>query len=65
MIVSAPGGDQPIWAFARTHPRSGTPSVRLARGGSHPARLILPVVPGASAPTPLPPCPGLRGEPCR
>ena len=65
VIVSAPGGDQPIWAFARTHPRSGTPTVRLARGGSHPARLILPVVPGGPAPTPLPPCPGLRGEPCR
>ena len=65
VIVSAPGGDQPIWAFARTHPRSGTPTVRLARGGSHPSRLILPVVPGGPAPTPLPPCPGLRGEPCR
>jgi hypothetical protein len=22
-------------------------------------------VPGIAAPTPLPPCPGLRGEPCR
>jgi hypothetical protein len=30
-----------------------------------PSRLILPVVPGESAPTGLPPCPGLRGEPCR
>ena len=30
-----------------------------------PSRLLLPVVPGVSAPTGLPPCPGLRGEPCR
>ena len=65
VTVSAPGGDQPIWAFARTHPESGTPTVRIARGGSRPSRLILPVVPGGAAPTPLPPCPGLRGEPCR
>jgi len=30
-----------------------------------PSSLILPVVPGLSVPTGLPPCPGLRGEPCR
>ena len=30
-----------------------------------PSSLILPVVPGVSVPTGLPPCPGLRGEPCR
>ena len=30
-----------------------------------PSRLILPVVPGVNVPTGLPPCPGLRGEPCR
>jgi hypothetical protein len=26
---------------------------------------VLPVVPGVSVPTGLPPCPGLRGQPCR
>ena len=30
-----------------------------------PSHLLLPVVPGVSVPTALPPCPGLRGEPCR
>jgi uncharacterized protein len=30
-----------------------------------PSSLILPVVPSVSVPTGLPPCPGLRGEPCR
>jgi uncharacterized protein len=30
-----------------------------------PSKLVLPVVPGLSVPTGLPPCPGLRGEPCR
>jgi hypothetical protein len=30
-----------------------------------PSRLVLPVIGGVAVPTPLPPCPGLRGEPCR
>ena len=30
-----------------------------------PSSLTLPVVPGVNVPTGLPPCPGLRGEPCR
>jgi hypothetical protein len=29
------------------------------------SRLALPVVPGVDVPDALPPCPGLRGEPCR
>ncbi len=65
VTVSAPRGDQPVWAFAETHPRSGTTGVTLARGGSRPSRLVLPVVAGIDAPTPLPACPGLRGQPCR
>lgn len=30
-----------------------------------PSDLLLPVVPGLAIPTALPPCPGLRGQPCR
>lgn len=30
-----------------------------------PSNLLLLVAPGVSVPTGLPPCPGLRGEPCR
>ncbi len=30
-----------------------------------PSKLMLPVVAGVDVPTALPPCPGLRGEPCR
>ena len=33
--------------------------------GRHPSRVVLPVVSGINVPTPLPPCPGLRGEACR
>ncbi len=62
VIVSAPGGDQPVWAFGDTRPRT---AVTVARDPARPSQLILPVVAGIAAPTPLPACPGLRGEPCR
>jgi putative CocE/NonD family hydrolase len=64
VTISAVGGDQPIWAFAGTRPH-GTATVRVARSAKRPSRLILPVISGVTVPTPLPPCPGLRGEPCR
>jgi predicted acyl esterase len=64
VTITAPGGDQPIWAFADTTP-SGTAKVSLAYSRQRASRLILPVVPGIRVPTGLPPCPSLRGEPCR
>ncbi|MDQ2676363.1 MAG: peptidase S15, partial [Actinomycetota bacterium] len=64
VTISAVGGDQPIWAFARAKPK-GTPGVDVAFGKSERSKLTLPVLPGADIPTELPPCPGLRGEPCR
>jgi hypothetical protein len=64
ITVAAPGDAQPIWAFANTSPH-GTAAVKLAYSPKMPSRLVLPVVPGVKVPTALPPCPGLRGEPCR
>jgi uncharacterized protein len=62
--ISAPNGDQPIWSFGETDP-PGQAQVAIAYGTTTPSRLLLPVVPGPSSPSGLPPCPGLRGEPCR
>jgi uncharacterized protein len=64
VTISAPNGDQPMWSFGETEP-SGTATVSIAHSKQMPSRLLLPVVPGVSVPTGLPPCPGLRGEPCR
>jgi uncharacterized protein len=64
VTLAAPRGDQPVWRFADIRPRKNT-SVSLARGASRPSRLVLPVVAGIDAPTALPPCPALRGQPCR
>jgi predicted acyl esterase len=65
VILSAPTGDNPIWAFRNTVPSSGTDKIFIAHSPSMPSRLVLPLVTGVSVPTGLPPCPGLRGEPCR
>ena len=63
VTIAAPNGDQPIWSFGETQP-SGTAAVSIARSKDMPSKLLLPVVP-MTVPTGLPPCPGLRGEPCR
>ena len=65
VTIAAPGGTQPIWAFAQTQPDEGGAEVAIAYGEDMPSHLLLPVVPGVEVPTALPPCPGLRGEPCR
>jgi predicted acyl esterase len=62
--ISAPNGDQPIWSFQHTEPED-TADIEIGYGPGMPSRLLLPVVPGVTTASGLPPCPGLRGEPCR
>jgi predicted acyl esterase len=64
VTIAAPNGDQPIWSFSETDP-TGSATVSIAHSAGMPSSLLLPVVPGVSVATGLPPCPGLRGEPCR
>ena len=64
VTIAAPNGTQPIWAFTQTVPK-GAATESIAFSKSRPSSLILPVVPGVSVPTSLPPCPSLRNEPCR
>ena len=65
VTISAPNGTQPIWSFGQTQPEGTTANVSIAFGPGMPANLTLPIVPGVSVPTGLPPCPSLRNEPCR
>ena len=63
--ITAPSGDQPVWSFAETVP-AGDANVTVNFSKKHPSSLVLPRIPGlTSGGTPLPACPGLRGEPCR
>ena len=64
VIVTAPNGDQPVWSFEEAKP-AGKALVAVGYGKKMPSRLLLPVIPGVDVPTGLPPCPGLRAQPCR
>jgi putative CocE/NonD family hydrolase len=61
--IEAPGGDRTRWAFD-TYQTRGWMTNDIARTRLMPSRLVLPVV-RAEVPPGLPPCPGLRGQPCR
>jgi predicted acyl esterase len=65
VTVSAPNGSQPLWSFSQTQPEGTTADVSIAFGPGMPSNLTLPIVPGVTVPTGLPPCPSLRNEPCR
>jgi len=62
--IEAPGGDRTRWAFdtAATH---GGVLDEVSRTHAQPSRVVLSVIPGVAPPAGLPPCPGLRGQPCR
>jgi predicted acyl esterase len=64
VTIAAPNGTQPVWSFSQTEP-PGTADVSIAFSPKQPSNLILPVIPGISAPVGIPPCPSLRNEPCR
>ena len=64
ITITPPAGDQPVWSFAETVPSTDA-NVTVAFSRKKQSRLILPLIPNTNAPTPLPACPALRGEPCR
>lgn len=62
--VESPGGDRPLWKFD-VLPADGDVINTIGHSVAAPSRVALPVVPGIEVATPLPPCPSLRGQPCR
>ncbi len=64
LIVDAPGGTRPRWKFEALL-GDGSEQISIEHSPAHPSRIVLPVLDGLSAPTALPPCPSLRGQPCR
>jgi predicted acyl esterase len=61
VTITAPGGDRPVWAFA-TPATGGHVEDTIELGAS---ALVLSVLQDVTPPDPQPPCPSLRGEPCR
>jgi len=62
--IEAPGGDRTRWAFA-TPETMGLVTNEVSHTAAQPSRLVLPVLDGVAPPPEAPPCPGLRGQPCR
>ena len=63
--IDTPGDSRAEWRFAlKKFPMS---DVRYAIGhdAAHPSSIVLPLLPGVPAPTPLPACGTLRGQQCR
>jgi uncharacterized protein len=64
VAVSTPGGNKGRWQFDVLQLGAGV-THSVSHSASHPSSLLLPVIPGVAVPTPLPPCPSLRSQPCR
>jgi predicted acyl esterase len=64
MIVSTPGRDHGTWEF---EPPTYTeqPVFEVGFGGAHASKLRLTTLPDLDVPETRPPCPSLRGQPCR
>jgi hypothetical protein len=62
VVLSAPGGDRPTWAFATIDDGQ---MATVGLGGIAASALVFNVVPGVTATPTLPTCGALRGEPCR
>jgi len=62
VVLSAPGGDRPIWAFdTLDHGQR----VAVGTGGATPSALVVNVVHSVAPTSAAPACGSLRGEPCR
>jgi len=64
LTVNTPGGDTARWEFELDGPGAEATHV-IGTGEGHQSSIALPVLAGVSAPTPLPECNSLRGQPCR
>jgi len=62
VVVSAPGGDRPLWAFDSIDTGQ---SVSIGFGGHTKSSLVVDVVRNVTDTPTLPTCGSLRGEPCR
>lgn len=64
LTIATPGRNHATWEFVNPAEGDG-PTVTVARTERRPSALVLPVLPGQEVPEGLPPCPALRGQPCR
>lgn len=64
VTVDTPGGTRADWRFALQQ-RLGETVYLVGSDAQHPSRVVLPIVENVTVPSMAPPCPSLRGQPCR
>lgn len=64
VTVDTPGGTRADWRFANK-PLMGEVAYLVGHDALRPSKVVLPVVENVSVPSMTPPCPSLRGQPCR
>ena len=62
--ITSPGRDHGTWEF-ETPEYDGNPIFDLGYGEAYPSSLKMAVLPAIEIPEEPPPCPSLRGQPCR
>jgi hypothetical protein len=66
MEISTPGANKGRWQFdVLGLPLGFGAANAVSHSAAYPSSLVLPAIPDAEVPTPLPPCPSLRSQPCR
>ncbi|MFO7568002.1 MAG: CocE/NonD family hydrolase [Enhygromyxa sp.] len=63
--VDTPGSSRAEWLFVLHDSQTEAARIDVAHTSENPSSILLPVIPGQTIPTELPPCPSLRGQPCR
>lgn len=63
--VDTPGASRAEWKFVLDDSQTADARVDIGHNDIAASSILLPVLPGETAPTELPPCPSLRGQPCR
>ncbi len=64
VAISSPGRNHGTWEFEAPL-YAEDPTFELGRGPDHPTSLTMTTLPGIAVPDEPPPCPSLRGQPCR
>ncbi|CAN5884628.1 hypothetical protein BH11MYX2_BH11MYX2_08960 [soil metagenome] len=64
VTIDTPGATRAQWTF-KLLPFAGGATYDIGSSAAHPSSIELPFVNGVTAPSTLPACPSLRGQPCR
>ena len=64
VAIDTPGDSKSDWRFELAR-FPGPATHAIGHGAGQPSSLVIPVVPDGGYDKPLPPCPSLRGQPCR